>query len=89
MNTDELTQIVTAHQIAIARHDQWQAEQEAASRQHNAEMAEIRATLAAIASQQALNTQEISRLTAGMIDLRDQVSNFVRSQEQPGTPEGQ
>ncbi len=89
MNTKELTQIVTAHQTAIARHEQWQAEQESASRRHDIEMSEVRATLATIASQQALNTQEINRLTAGMIDLRDQVSNFVRSQEQPGTPKAQ
>ncbi len=29
MNTQELTQIITVHQQAIARHEQWQAEHEA------------------------------------------------------------
>lgn len=43
MNTDELTQIATAHQSAISRHDQ--------------EMAEIRAILATTATQQHTNTQ--------------------------------
>ncbi|XGW00889.1 MAG: hypothetical protein ACAF41_33480 (plasmid) [Leptolyngbya sp. BL-A-14] len=45
MNTEELTQVVTAHQSAISHHD--------------TEMADIRAVLAETARQQAVNREAI------------------------------
>ncbi|UBF27166.1 hypothetical protein K9N68_04150 [Kovacikia minuta CCNUW1] len=74
MNTEELTQVVTAHQSAIARHDE--------------EMASIRATLAEVAKSQAqnqaqqnLNTQAISQFTAGLEELRILVTNDIRGRK--------
>ncbi|XHX78497.1 MAG: hypothetical protein RBJ76_00725 [Stenomitos frigidus ULC029] len=79
MNTEELTQVVTAHQSAVSRHD--------------TEMAEIRAILAATAQQQTKNTQaiaqltaeqqlsrqDIKQLTASILDLRNSVANYIQN----------
>ncbi len=88
MNTDELTQITTAHHNNISRHD--------------VEMAEIRATLntvahkldevaeqfnqvadqqEAAAQQIALNRQDIASLTAGILDLRNLVADYLQERE--------
>ena len=96
MNTEELTQVVTAHQSAISRQEQWQAE-------HETRLERIEAILAATAAQQQLNTQtiaqnqqaianliaaqeltrqDIAQLTAGIADLRNQVADWMSNRNQ-------
>ena len=58
METQELTQIITAHQQAIARQEQAFAD---AATRHDREIQEIRAILAATAQQQAANAQQIAQ----------------------------
>lgn len=53
MNTEELTQVVTAHQSAISRQGQWQAE-------HETRMARVEAILERLAQQQE-QQQEVSQ----------------------------
>ena len=92
MNTDELTQITTAHHNVISRHD--------------VEMAEIRTTLNIVshkldeaadqfnqvadqfnqvaaqqdvnAQQIALNRQDIASLSAGILDLRNLAADYLQ-----------
>jgi len=89
MNTEELTQVVTAHQSAIAR--------------HSAEMSELRGTLITIgqtleriATQQETNTRQIeannhqgelnqeaiATLTASILDLRNLVADYIQGRSQ-------
>jgi chromosome segregation ATPase len=58
METQELTQIVTAHQQAIVRQEEALT---AATTQHDREIQDIRAILAATAQQQAANAQQIAQ----------------------------
>ena len=87
MNTEELTPIVTAHQSAISRHDTEMASiritlAESATR-HDQEIGKINATLDRITTMQALNQEQLNQFLSGMIDLRNQVADFVKSREQP------
>jgi predicted transcriptional regulator len=74
MNTQELTQIVTVHQQAIARHDQWQAE-------HEARMTRIEAILEATAVQQQLNQDAIANLAAQQQLNQDAIANLAAQQQ--------
>ncbi|MGA7934291.1 MAG: hypothetical protein WCA35_12150 [Kovacikia sp.] len=71
----ELTQFVRVHNAAIARHEQ-------TVEQHEIRMTRIEAILEATAAQQQLNAELLNRFEAGMLDLRDQVANFIQSREQ-------
>ncbi|MGA7934293.1 MAG: hypothetical protein WCA35_12160 [Kovacikia sp.] len=95
MNTDELTQIVTAHQSVVARHDQEMAEirlilaEIARSQaQTQAQQALNTEAIANISSQQTLNAQaialnreDIAQLTANIEGLRNQVSDYIAGRE--------
>lgn len=85
MNTQELTQIITVHQQAIARHEQWQAEHEArmarieaileataVQQQHNQE------AIANLAAQQQLNQEGVADLRASILDLRNLVADYIQ-----------
>lgn len=70
MNTDELTQVVTAHQNAISRHDQYETR-----------MDRIESILERVAQQQevnthaiALNREGIAELKASIMELRNVVA---------------
>lgn len=93
MNTEELTQIATAHQSAISRHDHEMAEIRAALRQgneqHNQEMAALRQAhdrhnqeIDAISRQQALNAQGITELKASILELRNIVADYIQERSQ-------
>jgi len=76
MTPEELTTVVTAHQVAISRHD--------------AEMAEIRAILANVAKQttnlaqqQVQNQEAIAHLTASIQELRNLVADYIQSRDRP------
>lgn len=93
MNTEELTQITTAHQSAIARHEQWFGEYQAASVVSNDRLNRIEAILEATAQQQEANTQaiaqlsaeqqlsrqDINSLTASILELRHLVADYIQS----------
>jgi len=104
MNTDELTQMATAHQNAISRHDMEMAEiravlRESADRgtqhehwltEHEITIQRIDNTLARTAAQQeanaqqiALNRQDIASLTAGILDLRNLVADYLQGRTSP------
>ncbi len=68
MTPDELTSVVTAHQVAISRHD--------------AEMAEIRQILAATARQTAVNQEAIANLTASIHELRNLVADYIQARSE-------
>jgi len=87
METQELTQIVTAHQQVLARHEQAIA---AATIQHNQEIQDIRAILNQVgqklnqvAAQQDANTQQIARLTENLLQLGNFVADDMRRRSQP------
>ncbi len=65
MNTEELTNIATAHQSAISRHD--------------SEMTEIRVILAETAQQQTKNAQAIAQLTAAQQLSRQDIHQLTAS----------
>lgn len=82
MNTEELTQVVTAHQSAIVRNEtrldriegilERVAEQQMVNQQ----------ALAQLTAEQKLSRQDINSLTASILDLRNLVADFVKSREQ-------
>ena len=61
MNTEELTQVVTAHQSAISRHE--------------VEVAEIR-------SLARINQEQLNQLTAGLLELRNLVADYIQGRSQ-------
>lgn len=75
MTPEELTQLASVHQTILTRHD--------------VEMAEIRAVLASVAQQQeatahqaALNQEAIANLTAGLLELRNLVADYIQGRSQ-------
>jgi len=61
MSTEELTQVVTAHQSALSRHE--------------IEVAEIRALA-------KLNQEQLNELTAGLLELRSLVADYIQERSQ-------
>lgn len=75
MTLEELTQIATAHQNAIARHD--------------SDIAEIRELvklnqqqLNQLTTEQQLSRQDINSLTASILDLRNLVGDYIQAREE-------
>ncbi|MGA7934292.1 MAG: hypothetical protein WCA35_12155 [Kovacikia sp.] len=88
MNTDELTQVVTAHQSIVARHDQEMAEirliltEIARSQaQTQAQQALNTQAIANLTTQQELSRQDINQLTANIEGLRNQVADYIAGRE--------
>ncbi|NJP11921.1 MAG: hypothetical protein HC866_22650 [Leptolyngbyaceae cyanobacterium RU_5_1] len=76
-------------ETAIARHEQWLADQEAASvrheqaiARHEQEMGEIRALQQSNQEQLALNQEQLALLTAGLVDLRNLVADYLQGRSQ-------
>jgi hypothetical protein len=67
MTLEELTQIATAHQSAIARHD--------------TEIAEIRELVKLNQQQLSINQEQLNQFTAGMIELRNLVGDYIQARE--------
>lgn len=81
MNTEELTQVVTAHQSAIARHESHTDRLEA-TLERIAEQQERNAlAIANLTTQQALSRQDISQLTTNIESLRNQVADYIAGRE--------
>jgi len=85
MNTEELTQVVTAHQSAISRHDSEMAEirvilQRVGERlDRMAERQEVHEQLIESTTRQgALNQEAIATLTASIQDLRNLVADYLQ-----------
>ena len=66
---------LTQQAQAISRHEQWQAEHEAAMQRHETTMQRIEA-------QQELNQQAIAQFTAGLVELRTLVSDYLQGRSQ-------
>lgn len=75
MNNTELTEFVRVHNAAIARHEQWLSEQAAAQTRHNREIEAIRAL-------QEVNAQQLNTLTAGLLELRGMVADYIQGRSQ-------
>ncbi len=98
MNTEELTQIATAHQQAITRHEMEMADirailsqgfqqQQAAMAQQQAAMAQHEQEMAEIRAQQRLNPQDISELKGSIQELRNLVADYIQARLQSNSPE--
>ncbi len=84
MNTDELTQITTAHHNVISRHDVEMAEIRTTLNTVSHKLDQVGDKLNQVAAQQdvnahqiALNRQDITSLTAGILDLRNLVADYL------------
>jgi len=85
MNTEELTQVVTAHQNTIFRHDGYESRLDRIETilQRVAEQQERNTqTIANLATQQELSRQDINQLTANIEGLRNQVATYIAGREQ-------
>ncbi len=85
MNTEELTQVITAHQNAISRHDGYENRLDRIETilQRVAGQQEINTqAIANLATQQELSRQDINQLTANIEDLRNQVATYITGREQ-------
>ncbi len=81
MNTDELTQIATAHQSVLTRHEQQFAV-------INATLDRIALSQERISQQQALNTEGMAELRARLLELRYIVSDYIQGRDrQAPSPE--
>lgn len=84
MNTDELTQITTAHHNVISRHDVEMAEIRTTLNTVSHKLDEVADQFNQVAAQQdvnaqqiALNRQDIASLSAGILDLRNLVADYL------------
>ncbi|MDX2215258.1 MAG: hypothetical protein SFY66_18485 [Oculatellaceae cyanobacterium bins.114] len=66
-----------AHERRITEHEEWQAEQEAATQRHTERMERIEA-------QQEVNMQAIAQLTAGLVELRNLVTDYLKGRSNLG-----
>lgn len=83
---DNQSEAIDRHEQRITEHEEWQAQQEqhieewqrqqeSAITTHEREMAEIR-------SMQRLNQEQLAELTAGLLELRNLVANYIQSRAQ-------
>lgn len=88
MNTDELTQIATAHQSAIGRTesrlDRIEAILERVAYQQEASqqaIAQNQQAIAQLSAEQQLSRQDINNLTASILSLGNLVADYIQNRE--------
>jgi chromosome segregation ATPase len=79
---------IARHDEAMVRHDEAMAQHAAAMVRHDEEFSRINTTLeqisarqATIAAQQEENNEQIARLTASIVELRNVVADNIRQRE--------
>jgi hypothetical protein len=72
---DRIEAIMLDLATASVRHDN-------AISRHDTEFSRIQQTLNQVAQQQALNTQDIRELRAGILDLRNLIADYIQSRNQ-------
>jgi chromosome segregation ATPase len=79
---DRVDERITQHEQWQVQHEQRIAEHEEWQRQHEASMQRHEERMERIETQQELNIQAIAQFTAGLVELRVLVSDYIQGRSQ-------